>query len=172
MGDKWVIGDGREIPKFAALADYYDMLHTLYIKFFFSRKTISSREHPLYIDAVKAFNALGKWWVEGNPALGSRPKTVWPRETIEVPCSAMAAMEVLLQETEQINKKLAMSGLRIGIKPGRLNISRLEHEFSRIRNAVGHGVVTGVSVEYAYVRRVAETLLQFIENQKLGRIRL
>ena len=46
-------------------------------------------------------------------------------------------------------------GRKIGLKPGRVNISHIEHEFCGARVATGHAVMTSVALERYFMNRWA-----------------
>ena len=72
----------------------------------------------------------------------------------------MTFFELILIEVEEMN--LELPGLmEIGIKPVRINSSRLEHEYSRFRHACGHDVLNGPALERLFKRRIAEMFFQW-----------
>ena len=107
-----------------------------------------------YVAARGAYNRTMEWYLKGNPALGeSRSEFIVARECIEGLTSIMTFFELILIEVEEMN--LELPGLmEIGIKPVRINSSRLEHEYSRFRHACGHDVLNGPALERLFKRRI------------------
>jgi len=147
---------GEPKPELLDLAWLYQQLDIIYVRCFFSREIMSSREDPRFRNALVAWNKLGEWWTTGNPHSSTRPDHVFPRETMEVLASNFQCVEELLKETEALNSSIAPGGRQFGLRLGTLNGSRVEHEFGGFRQAVGHAVMTGPAVLRCFVRRVAD----------------
>ena len=93
-----------------------------------------------------------------NPELNHRAPGCVAHEPFEALCGIMTFFELTLREVEVLNEGLPMH-LRVGLKPGRINISRIEHEFCNARVAIGHSVLTGVALERYWKRRIAQMMM-------------
>lgn len=151
-----VAGNGNPVPAFKDLAWLLRRLRIIYIDCLFSRQIMVSRTDKRYVAARKAFNEIGESYVLKNCDMTTRPEHAIARETFEGTCSNMEAAENLLRQCEELNANIELpQGYMVGIKLGRLNISRIEHEFGRFRNASGHAVMSSVDLERLGIRRMA-----------------
>ena len=103
-----------------------------------------------------------------NPSFCHRAKGCVAHEPFEALCGIMTFFELALEEIEELNNGLP-TNLRVGIKPGRINISRIEHEFSNARAAIGHSVMTGVALERFWKRRLAVMMVGGLEGGLLSK---
>ena len=162
-GDSAIRIPGRDSvhrPEFLALSWYYEQLYTVFVRFAFSRRSIASRTHPLYVEARSAFNRIMEWYLENNPDFKRQHDFCIPREAIEVLCSIMIFFEDTLEEIEAINASLPGT-LEIAIEPGRMNSSPAEHFFAGFRHSCGHDVLNGPALERLFKRKVATLLLEW-----------
>lgn len=163
-GTKFDLGPPNQ--GFCALASYYEQLGSTF-GFLFTRKVVTSRQDLSYKNAQVSANYILKQWVLQNPTI-CQPSVnssvhTFAREPIESICSNMECFHVFLGRTEEMNAHVTFpfqkEGTRLGLKPGRINISHIEHEFGGARHASGHAVMTNVALErYMIGRQVSQHL--------------
>ena len=143
------------VEAYRMLAWYYEQLHIFFVQFAFSRQIICSRDDPRFVNARAAFNKLAVWFWTRNPDNVARCEGMIAREPMEGLVSIMSFFEEKLSEVECINAGCGGGGVKFGIKPGRINISRIEHEFMRLRQGSGLAALTGAKAEFLFMKRFA-----------------
>ena len=160
IGDVPIPGrSGVAKPAYGKLAQFYEWLQRIYPAFAFSRQTICSTTDVRYVAAMEAANELLAWYIGHNPDNTSRCKRTSAREPVESLTSMMSFSYVRLKSIEALNAERT-DGVRFGLKFGRMNSSRIEHEFGGIRMANGHGAMNGASAERLVRRRAAHLAQQ------------
>jgi len=143
------VGGGHSDAAFEALATVLEHLRTFFVEFAFLRRPVWTRRDPAFMAASASAEALIGWHMLANPNATSSTVVRAPaRVTVESLASIYLYFHDKLASLERFDGRYA-------ILPGRLNISRIEHEFSGWRSKCGHNTMTGPAAEHCFKMRIA-----------------